>query len=325
MLGAHGPISRSAPFLKILRMRSGSRFSVALGRFAAALMCLVWLHGHLHEAQATEKPLQVAQPTAGDLSNGARPKLRVCADPNNLPFSNRAEEGFENRLAELVAAELGRTVAYTWWPQRRGFVRNTLGAGTCDLVLGVPAGFELLETTRPYYRSSYVFVTRAADELALASLDDPALRRLRIGLHVIGDDGGNVPPAQALARRGIVENVRGYSIYGDYSKPNPPLELLDALATGEIDIAIAWGPRAGYFARGARVPLSVTVISGSNDESLPTQFEISMGVRRGDEELKAQLERILDTRASAIEQVLADHGVPLLPLEQREQRAHGSN
>ncbi|HEX5514797.1 MAG TPA: transporter substrate-binding domain-containing protein, partial [Gammaproteobacteria bacterium] len=138
------------------------------------------------------------------LGGGASAReLRVCADPNNLPFSNRAGEGFENKLVELVARELGATVHYTWWAQRRGFVRNTLKAGECDLVAGVPSNMEMLLTTTPYYRSGYVFVTRVNGPL-VRSLDDPLLRQVTVGVQLIGDDGANSPPAHALARRGVV-------------------------------------------------------------------------------------------------------------------------
>ena len=155
--------------------------------------------------------------------------LRVCSDPNNLPFSNRAGEGFENRLAELIADELHAQVRYTWWAQRRGFVRNTLGAGACDLIAGVPSGYEPVRTTEPYYRSTYVFVTRRDLAPPIESIDDPRLRRLRIGIHVIGDDYAEPPSATALARRGIVNNIHGYTLYGDYREPNPPARILDAL------------------------------------------------------------------------------------------------
>ena len=128
--------------------------------------------------------------------------LRVCADPNNLPFSNDRGEGFENKIAELIAAELGAELKYTWWAQRRGFVRNTLKAGDCDLWPGVISGFELLATSRPYYRSTYVFVTREDRDLDIASFDDPRLRQLTIGVQMIGNDAMNTPPAHALARRG---------------------------------------------------------------------------------------------------------------------------
>ena len=142
-------------------------------------------------------------------------ELRVCADPNNLPFSNQRGEGFENRIAEIVAEELGATVAYTWWAQRRGFVRNTVNAGACDLIPGTVFGADGLRTSRPYYRSSYVFLTRADRGPDVESLDDPALRTATIGVQLVGDDGSNTPPAHALARRGVVNNVRGFMVYGD--------------------------------------------------------------------------------------------------------------
>ena len=171
--------------------------------------------------------------------------LRVCADPNNMPFSNQAEEGFENKLAGMVAKQFGKAVSYTWWAQRRGFIRQTLKAGVCDLVMGIPAGYDLVETTRPYYRSTYVFVSQAARHLQLDAIDDPQLRRLTIGVHLIGADGNNTPPAHALGRQGIVDNVRGFMIYGDYREPDPPARLIEAVENGEIDIAAAWGQLAG--------------------------------------------------------------------------------
>lgn len=241
----------------------------------------------------------------------AREPLRVCADPNNLPFSNDRGEGFENRIAELAAADLGRPLSYTWWPQRRGFIRNTLAAGRCDLVIGVPVSFELTATTRPYYRSTYTFVTRRGAR-APHSFDDPILRRLRIGLHVIGDDYANVPPAQALAARGIVDNVRGYSIYGDYSTPNPPAALIRAVADGEVDVAVAWGPLAGYFARRETVPLDVRPVAPDRDGPLLVfAFDIAMGVRRDDAALRGVLDRFLGRRQGDIRSILRGFGVPL--------------
>jgi mxaJ protein len=246
-------------------------------------------------------------------SDGAAPPLRVCADPNNLPFSNEREEGFENAIAKILAEELGRSLEYAWQPQRRGFIRNTLRAQRCDLVIGVPADYEMAQTTQPYYRSSYVFVTRTKDKLHIDSLDDPALKQLRIGLHVIGDDYSNVPPAQALALRGIIENVRGYSIYGDYSKPDPPRDLIDAVANEEVDVAIAWGPLAGYFAQRAKAPLTVTPLPASADRMLPMAFDIAMGVRRGEDEFKALIEQALARRHVEIQSTLRAFGVPFRP------------
>lgn len=248
---------------------------------------------------------------------GAQTPLRVCADPNNLPFSNEAGEGFENRIAELLARELGRTVEYTWWAQRRGFIRNTLNAGLCDVVIGVPAGYDLTLTTRPYYRSTYAFVWRAERPLGIRSFDDPRLRSIRVGVPVVGDDYAATPPATALARRGIVENVVGYSVYGDYREPNPPARLVDAVARGDIDVAIAWGPLAGYFAPKSRVPLEVTPLSPEIEPGVRMAFGIAIGVRRADRALRDSLDAILVRRRAEIEAILERYGVPRLPIVAR--------
>lgn len=251
-------------------------------------------------------------PAAGDPAARAR-VLRVCSDPNNLPFSNRAGQGFENRIAELIAGEFGVEVRYTWWAQRRGFVRNTLGAGACDLVTGVPAGYELVATTDPYYRSTYVFVTRRDLTPPLESIDDPRLRRLRIGVHLIGDDYAAPPPVTALARRGIIDNVRGYSIYGDYREPNPPARLVEAVAKGEVDVALAWGPLGGYFADRETVPLRVTPLRERGDgPGVPFVFAIAMGVRRGDTALLRRVGGVLEQRRGEVRRILERYGVPLV-------------
>ena len=237
--------------------------------------------------------------------------LRVCADPNNLPFSNVRGEGFENELAELIASDLGRKVSYFWWPQRRGFISHSLRTGACDLVLGVPASFELAATTRPYYRSTYVFVYRRDRGLGISSLNDPRLKKLRIGLHAVGDDYANVPPAQALANRGIVGNIVGYSIYGDYSKPNPPAALIDGVVRGDVDIAIAWGPLAGYFAKRASVPMVVVPVTPAVDgPALHFAFDIAMGVRRQDQALRRELDAFIVRHKSDIRRLLHRYGLP---------------
>ncbi|WP_235983341.1 substrate-binding domain-containing protein [Bradyrhizobium australiense] len=238
--------------------------------------------------------------------------LRVCADPNNLPFSNRAGEGFENKLAELVASSLGKNVSYTWWAQRRGFVRHTLKAGDCDLVMGVPAHYDLVETTQPYYRSTYVFVSQTARHLQLDAIDDPQLRTFRIGVHLIGDGGNNTPPAHALGQLGIVERVRGYMVYGDYRERNPPARLIEAVENGEIDVAAAWGPLAGYAAKQSRVPLTVTpIVGGERFAPQQFQFDIAMGVRKGDHALHDQLNDFITRNGAEINALLAEYGVPL--------------
>jgi mxaJ protein len=239
------------------------------------------------------------------------PALRVCADPNNLPFSNRAQEGFENKIAELIGAELGRPVEYTWWAQRRGFVRNTLNAGVCDLVVGVSAGVDMLATTKPYYSSTYVFVSRRDRHVNVRSFDDDELRRLRIGVQLIGDDGANTPPAHALARRGIIRNVVGYMVYGDYRRPNPSSDIMAAVEHGAVDVAVVWGPLAGYFAKRSRVPLEITPVAPRIDRpSLPFVFDIAMGVRRRDTTFKREIDRIIERRRPTIDSILAVYGVP---------------
>jgi mxaJ protein len=251
----------------------------------------------------------------GSAHAGSSAMLRVCSDPNNLPFSNDRQVGFENRLAELVAGDLHMNLAYTWRPQRRGFIRNTLNAQTCDLVVGMPVTVDRAWTTIPYYRSTYVFVTRARDHLRLSGLDDPRLRKLRIGVHLIGDDYANTPAATSLARRGIVSNVVGYTIYGDYSQPDPPAALIHAVANGDVDVAIAWGPLAGYFGARESPPLELTPVTPQIDLPFtPFVFDIGMAVRRRDTALHAAVEEVLRRRRSDIQHLLADYGVPQLEL-----------
>jgi mxaJ protein len=235
--------------------------------------------------------------------------LRVCADPNNLPFSNALEEGFENRIMQLVATELGADIHYTWWAQRRGFMRNTLNAGLCDLVAGLPEDYELALTTRPYYRSSYVAVSQP--DLHIVSLDDPVLRELRIGVQLIGDDFANTPPAHALSRRGIVDNVVGFLVYGDYAKPSPPAEIVRAVASGKVDLALVWGPLAGYFAARQQPPLAVTSLA-ADDPDLPFAFDIAMGVRKEDRARRDLLDEVLARRKPDIDRILAEYRVPRL-------------
>ncbi|SFO76204.1 quinoprotein dehydrogenase-associated probable ABC transporter substrate-binding protein [Bradyrhizobium sp. Ghvi] len=240
-------------------------------------------------------------------------ELRVCADPNNLPFSNSSEAGFENKLAAMAAEALGLSLSYTWWAQRRGFIRNTLKAGKCDLVIGVPSGYELVETTKPYYRSTYVFVSRRDAHLDLSSLLDPRLHHLVIGVHLVGDDGNNPPPAEALGQLGIVDNVHGYSIYGDYRQADPPARLIEAVEHGEIDVAAAWGPLGGYFAEHSKVPLTVTPIQdGERFTPQQFQFAIAMGVRKGDHALRDRLNAFIDEHRSDIAALLRSYGVPLV-------------
>ena len=255
--------------------------------------------------------LHFAQPVWCNEPRASAARFRVCADPNNLPFSNHAQQGFENKIAELLAHERGQQVAYTWWPQRRGFLRSTLQAGVCDVVMGVPAGYDPVLTTPPYYRSTYAFVSRKSATPPISSFDDPLLRTLKIGVHLIGDDYANSPPAHLLGSKGIVANVVGYSIYGDYAEDSPPGKIITAVATGEIDVAIAWGPIAGYFAKQQAEPMSVTPVPPeASTPTLPFSYNIAVGVRRRDEALKTQLTELLQRKAPEIQKILLDYGIP---------------
>jgi mxaJ protein len=277
--------------------RGGHRprdLAVAVGTIALATILLIALPG-----PAVPPPLRASVPP-----------LRVCADPNNLPFSNQRREGFENRLAAMVASELHRPLRYVWLPERRGYVRRTLKAGLCDMLLGVPEHLETVLPTRPYYRSTYVFLSRADDPRVVRTLDDSLLRTLRVGVHLIGDDYQNTPPAQALARRHVVGNVVGYPIYGDYAKPNPPSEIVAAVARRDIDLAIVWGPFAGYFGPRQAVKLRILPMPASDGPTLPFTFAMALGVARGDTVLRERLDAILVRRRADIERLLERYGVP---------------
>ncbi|BAS26984.1 quinoprotein dehydrogenase-associated putative ABC transporter substrate-binding protein [Limnochorda pilosa] len=242
-------------------------------------------------------------------------ELTVCADPNNLPYSNDRLEGFENRIAQMLADSLGARLTYAWWPQRRGFIRETLREGLCDVVMGVPDQYPLALTSEPYYRTSYVFVTRSDRALEIASLDDPVLRDLHIGVQMVGDDYTNTPPAHALANRGMAENVVGYSVYGDYTSPAPLAPIMQAVADGDVDVAIVWGPIAGYFAKKMPVELKLHPVTPEIEPPfLPMVFSVSMAVRQGDEALRDQLDRAIEANWEQIQAVLTEYGVPTLPI-----------
>jgi mxaJ protein len=246
--------------------------------------------------------------------SSTRRVLRVCADPNNLPFSNQRQEGLENALAQIVAKDLDADVAYAWWAQRRGFVRNTLNAGLCDVVMGVPGRFDLVETTQPVYRSRYVFVRRADRAVRpFRSFDDPRLRELSIGVHVIGDDYANSPPLHALSRRGVTGNIVGFRLLDDYALDNPPARPIEAVARGAVDVALVWGPVGGYFAARQSPPLVVEPTDGEMDDGiLPLAYDIALGVRRGNTALREELDSVLGRRRAEIAALLRAFHVPVI-------------
>lgn len=250
-----------------------------------------------------------AQP-AQDLE---RPSLRVCADPDNLPYSHAQRSGFENRIAQLIADDFGLPLEYAWLPDLRGFVRKTMGAGLCDLIIGVPAGFERTLNTRPYYRSSYMLVEPGPDAAPPRDFADPRLRRWRIGVQLVGDDLAATPPGHALAQAGATANVVGFPIAGEQPAA---ARIVQAMARGELDAAFVWGPQAGYYARQSAAPLQLHYLPPPETlKAQPFAFAIAMGVRRGDRALRDRLDDFIARRQGDIDHILAEYGVPRVPQE----------
>lgn len=233
--------------------------------------------------------------------------LRVCADPSNLPFSNSKQQGFENQIAELVARDLHANLVYKWQRMGRGFVRDYLNAAECDVLIGIPANFKPVLTTTPYYRSSYVFVTRKDGKLKPASLDDPALHQLKIGVQVLEED--YTPPATALARRHLQNQIVGFDTTGEDAN-----SIIRAVADRKVDTAIVWGPLAGFFVK--KYPgLQLTHVEPEVDPpALPLTFAIAMGVRKGNTALRDELENVIQKRQGEINVILDHYGVPRLEM-----------
>lgn len=238
---------------------------------------------------------------------GARAaELRVCADPANLPYSQRDESGFENRIARLVAEDLGMRLSWFWQEQGRGFVRKTMGAGECELFIGVPAGFDRVLRTRPYYRSSYVAVTRRGTP-PFSGFDPAGLRARRFGVQLIGNDLAASPPGYALALGGATANVTGFLVYGEGPAGQ---RMVDAVADGSIDVALVWGPQAGWFARRAKVALELAPVAAPAGLAMPFEYAIAMGVRKGDTALRDRLDEVLARRKADIDAILDQYAVP---------------
>lgn len=235
-----------------------------------------------------------------------RSALRVCADPANLPFSDDKGEGFENKIAELLAEKLGVPVSYTWYPNSTGFLRMTLRARRCDLVMGIVAGADLVQNSNPYYRSGYVLVTRREDKLAdLTGLADPRLQSLHLGITA------GTPPANLAARDGLMVQARPYPLVVDSRYDAPGKQMIDDLAAKQIDVAVLWGPIAGYFAKQHGDALVVApLLNEPKDTRL--DFYITMGVRPGESDWKNRINGLIRDNQDAITAILKEYGVPLL-------------
>jgi quinoprotein dehydrogenase-associated probable ABC transporter substrate-binding protein len=232
--------------------------------------------------------------------------FRVCADPRDLPFSNAAGEGFENKIAQLLAQKLGKPVAYVFYPNSTGFIRNTLNARRCDVVMEMPQGNDFAQVTNPYYRASYALVTKKGGDLeTVDTLEDPRLKDKRIGI-VAG-----TPPATNLAVNGLLGKIKSYPLVVDTRVDSPTADMIKDLENGDIDVGILWGPIAGNFAKTAKVPLQVTPLV--NEKVGPKMiYRMGLAVRHSDQEWKRTLNRLIAENQGEIDKILAEYGVPLL-------------
>jgi mxaJ protein len=259
-----------------------------------------------------------AVPVAAQRPSPPQPGLlRVCADPDNLPFSNQKGEGFENKIAELIASEWKSKLQYIWYPVRRGYFR-ILNGMYCDLIIQAPGGLDMAGTTGPYYRSGYAFVTRADSKLAdINSLADPRLKKARIGVTLLPSDE-QLPPTQALSHYGVVGNLKGYSAM--YNAENRPEDVINAVAKGEVDVAIVWGPLAGYFAKRSPVSLRIQPLADRDSVAdLPFRYNIGMAVRRRDRAIRDSLQAVIDRKGPEIQRILKEYGVPVFPIKQEKE------
>ena len=260
--------------------------------------------------------LLTAPPLAAQRPAPAEPGiLRVCADPDNLPSSNSAGEGYENKLAELLAQAWNSKLVYVWWAAPRGLFSRALNGQYCDVVMQAPAlvGFDMAGVTRPYYKASYVFAQRPDAPHLVVDLDDPALKTMKIGVHLYANDAENSPPAMVLSHHGVVGNLVGFGTAFSGGRDHPE-DIVKALVDGTVDVAMVWGPIAGYYAKQLGIPLTMTSIPDDTASQTPMTYNMGLAVRRRDRALKDSLERFLTAKAPDIRAVLESYGIPLLPL-----------
>jgi mxaJ protein len=239
-------------------------------------------------------------------------EFKVCADPENMPYSNSKQEGFENKIAEVLAKDLGLKLTYLYWYDRMGFYRNTINAKRCDVVMGTTPDNDALRTSKPYYRSGHVFVWRKDSNYNITNWDSPDLRKGIIG--VVGQSPATIP----MNDKGLITNARPYRMQRDLNLP--PSYLIDDLAKKEIDIVVAWGPIGGYFAKNNSVPMEVRIIPEYENSNPINQakgkefWNISIGVRKKDKERMEKIDAALERNKDKIEKILNDYGIPHVPV-----------
>ena len=271
-------------------------------RLALAAFCLVAVTA-LASVKSFGQGLERPQSTLELID----PKVfSVCADPHNMPFSTDKGEGFENKLAELFANKLGKGIAYAWYPQATGFVRNTLAAHRCDVIMGAPQGDDMVQVTNPYYRTAYALVFKQGQGLeGVNTLEDPRLKSKRIGI-VAG-----TPPGNNMATNGLMANAKPYPLVVDTRVDSSAEAMMRDLEAGDIDVGVLWGPMAGYYAQQARSPMTVVpLVKETTGPRLA--YRIAMGVRFADQDWKRLLNRMIADNQPAINKLLLSYGVPLL-------------
>jgi len=277
----------------IVRERS-LRLTVATLAAGSALVVLTLLLGRLSPAHS-QSPGEILD----------RTELHVCADPNNLPFSNEKGEGFENKIAEVIGGELKLPVKFVFFPQVIGFVRNTLQAHTCDLIIGTAAGDDIVQTTSPYYYSTYVVVYLRDKGFSFKDFDDPKLKTMRIGII------SATPPSDLLVRHELMGNAKPYALMVDTRYDSPTHEMIDDIESGVVDLGLLWGPIAGYYAKDAKQPLSMMPVP--NEEGAPRMdYHIAMGVRNNEPEWRRRINAVIAKHHAELTAILRDYGVPLL-------------
>jgi quinoprotein dehydrogenase-associated probable ABC transporter substrate-binding protein len=235
--------------------------------------------------------------------------LRVCADPRNLPFSTEQSEGFENKIATLIAADLGRKLTYVWFPQVVGFVRNTLRKNECDLVMGAVSGDEVMEDTNPYYHSGYMLVTRSDAGINATQIGDPQLADKKIGLVAA------TPPTALLIKHELMDHVTSYSLVVDTRFESPPRQMLQDVVDGKIDVGVLWGPIAGYYIKHDRLPLKAVFLDAEGGDRL--DFHIAMGVRANELDWRRRINQAIEHHQADIAQILDEYGIPRLDEQNR--------
>jgi quinoprotein dehydrogenase-associated probable ABC transporter substrate-binding protein len=270
-------------------------------------------HGSRHPLLLAALVLLGPAPLSGQRPAPMAPGLlRVCADPANLPSSDSTGAGMENKLAELMARTWNSRLEYVWWAAPRGMMRM-LNGNYCDVAIQMPVLSDMAGVTRPYYRTSYVFVQRRDAAHRVTSLDDPALKKMKIGVHLFANDAENAPPAMALSAHGVVGNLVGFGtvFVGGLERPS---DIIQAVVDSKVDLSIVWGPIAGYYAKQLGADLTLTPVADDTVSGILFAYSMGMATRRRERGFRDSLQKFIDTRGAEIREVLQQYGVPLLPL-----------